>query len=124
MPCILFYNLFSVALGEKKLLKYMYDTYLSLYHSQLHYKVAAAAAQLRPDNVLSCSAVEFGCRPAGCGIISRNSGLFGITQSPELPKIIPTLRPLKVEIIFEVWDDFRALNRPLGAPKCFHKVLM
>jgi len=30
---------------KKNLLKYMYDTYLSLYHSQLHYKVAAAATQ-------------------------------------------------------------------------------
>src|SRR5882724_592697 len=112
MPCILFCNHFSVALGEKKLLKYIYDTYLSLYYPQLHYKVAPAVS-LRPDEVFSCSAVEFGCRPARCRIISRNWGLFGITQSPELPKIITTLRPLKVEIIFEVWDDFWALNRPL-----------
>src|SRR5882724_318025 len=57
---------------------------------------------LRPDDIFSWSAVEFGCRPAGCGIISRNWGLFGITQSPELPKIVLTLRLLKVEIIFEV----------------------
>src|SRR5882724_4915758 len=68
---------------------------------------------LRPDDVFSCSAAEFECRPAGCGIISRNWGLFGVTQSPEPPKIVPTLRPLKVEIIFEVWDDFRAPNGPL-----------
>jgi len=34
---------------------------------------------------------------------SRNWGLFGVTQSQEPPKIVPTLRPLKVEIIFEVW---------------------
>jgi len=39
-------------------------------------------------------------------------GLFGAKQSPELPKIIPTLRPLKVEIIFGVWDDFWVLNGP------------
>ena len=38
-------------------------------------------------------------------------GLFGAKQSPEPPKILPT-RPLKVEIIFGVWNDFRAPNRP------------
>jgi len=36
---------FSVALGEKKLLKYMYDTNVSIYHSQWHCKVAAAAPE-------------------------------------------------------------------------------
>jgi len=39
-------------------------------------------------------------------------GGFSASHSPELPKIIPTLRPLKVEIIFEVWDDFWVPNRP------------
>jgi len=39
-------------------------------------------------------------------------GLFSAKQSPELPKIIPTLRPLKVEIIFGVWDDFWAPTGP------------
>jgi len=72
MPCILFCNLFSVALGEKKLLKYMYDTYLSLYNSKFHYKVS-----LRPDDVFLCSAVEFGSQPASCGIISRKYTSFG-----------------------------------------------
>jgi len=62
---------------------------------------------LRPDDIFSCSTVEFGSQPASCGIISRNWGLFSITQSPELTKIVPTLRPLKVEIIFDVWDYFQ-----------------
>ena len=47
------------------------------------------------------------------GLFPETWGLFGITQSSELPKIIPNLRPLKVEIIFELWDDFGVLNKPL-----------
>jgi len=31
---------------------------------------------------------------------------------PRTAKIVPTLRPLKVEMIFEVWDDFQAPNGP------------
>src|SRR5882672_12547217 len=68
---------------------------------------------LRPDNSFSCSAAEFGSRPSSCGIIYRKLGLFSTTQSPEPPKTVPTLRPLKVEIIFGVWDNFWVPNGAL-----------
>ena len=59
------------------------------------------------------SVLEFGSWHAGCGIIYRNWGLLGITQSPELPKIIPTLRPL----ISTLWKHFGAPKGLFGAQK-------
>ena len=103
---------FLCCIGWKKVTKiYIWYIFITLsLPIALQSGCCSHTVSLRPDNIFSCSAAEFGSWPASCRIISRNWGLFGITQSPEPPKIVLTLRPLKVEIIFEVWDNFWVLN--------------
>jgi len=101
--CILFCNLFSVDWVKKKVNKiYVWYIFIPL-SLQLHYKVAAAAAQWAwARHVFSCSqrSLDADCC---CGIISRNWGCSASTHIPERQKIVLTLDLSKVEIIFEVW---------------------
>jgi len=110
MPCILFCNLFSVALGEKKLPIYIYDAYLSLYHSQLYYKVAVAATQWAWGQMMFFCALQ---RSLEANLV--DAGLF-----PEIGGCIASHNTQNCQKSFWLWDlsKLKLFWRPRMISRC------